>query len=63
MNKRTHKSLSRFRSHHGGNTPTSSRMILSENKCYKVWAECSSGSHVKGGLGLMSSARRVGVLL
>jgi hypothetical protein len=62
-NKQTHKSLYWFRPLSGGNSPTSSMLILSKNRCYKGWGECSNGSHVKGGLDLVPCAWRVGVIL
>jgi hypothetical protein len=58
-----YKSLSWSRPLRGDNSPMSSGLILSKNRCYKGRVERSNDSRVEGGLDLMSSASRVGVLL
>jgi hypothetical protein len=55
MNNNHTRDISWFRPLLGGNSPTSSEIILKKNKCHKGSTKCSSGSHIKGGMDLVTS--------
>jgi hypothetical protein len=39
---------------HRGNSPTSNGLILSKNRCYKGWTECSNDLRVEESMNLVS---------
>jgi hypothetical protein len=55
VNNEAHSDLSWFRPLLGGNSPTSSGLILKINRTYKEWAERSRSSHGGGGNGSRTS--------